>query len=399
MTFAKRVSQIQPSGTLAITSLVDTLRREGRSIIDLGAGEPDFDTPQVVKDAAVAAIAEGYTKYTPATGSIELRKAICDKLQRDNALKYSPSEIVVTCGAKHAIINVLLALCQEGDEVILQSPYWTSYVEQVRFVDAAPVIVETDERSGFKMSVEQLRAAITPKTKLLLLNSPSNPTGAVYTPQELSAFADVARDFDFYILSDEIYEKIVYDKMRHESIAVFPGMRDRTIVVNGVSKSHAMTGWRIGYLAANSEIIKAVTTIQSHTTSNPASISQRAAVSALNSDHGIVDEMVVQFKKRRDYLAAQLQSLPGMVCPLPEGAFYMFPNVEGLFGLKYKDKHIASAMDLCAVLLEEEGIAAVPGEAFGSHRHLRISYATSMANLEDAVARTRRVLKKLGATN
>lgn len=397
MTFAKRVSRIQPSQTLAITALVDALRREGRSIIDLGAGEPDFDTPQVVKDAAVAAIAEGYTKYTPAAGSLEIKKAICEKLKRENALIYSPSEIVVTCGAKHAIINVMLALCEAGDEVILQSPYWTSYVDQVQLVGARPVIVETDERSGFKMSVGQLQQAITSKTKLLILNSPSNPTGAVYTPTEISAFADVVRDRDFYILSDEIYEKIIYDGLRHESIAALPGMRDRVIVVNGVSKSHAMTGWRIGYLAANTEIVKAVINIQSHTTSNPSSISQRAAIAALNADHAIIDEMVVEFKRRRDYLYGQLREIPDMVCPRPEGAFYMFPNVEGLFGLRDKGKPMQSSSDLCAAFLEEEGIAMVPGEAFGSAKHLRISYATSMANLQEAMARLRRALKKIGA--
>ena len=399
MTLAKRVSQVQPSQTLAITALVDTLRREGRSIIDLGAGEPDFDTPQVAKDAAVAAIAEGYTKYTPATGSVEIRKAICEKLKRENALNYSPAEIVVTCGAKHAIINVLLALCQEGDEVIVQSPYWTSYVEQVRFVGARPVIVETDERSGFKMSIGQLQGAITAKTKMLILNSPSNPTGAVYTRQELAAIADLVRKFDFYILSDEIYEKIIYDGLRHESIAVFPEMRERTIVVNGVSKSYAMTGWRIGYLAAAAEIIGAVTTIQSHTTSNPTSISQRAAIAALNANHTIIDDMVVEFKERRDYLASQLREMPGIVCPLPEGAFYMFPSVDALFGKKYRQKPIQSSMDLCAFLLEQEGIAAVPGEAFGSPRHIRISYATSMANLKEAVARLGRAFKALSDIN
>ncbi|HEX9654283.1 MAG TPA: pyridoxal phosphate-dependent aminotransferase [bacterium] len=399
MTLAKRVSQVQPSQTLAITALVDTLRREGRSIIDLGAGEPDFDTPQVAKDAAVAAIAEGYTKYTPATGSVEIRKAICEKLKRENALNYSPAEIVVTCGAKHAIINVLLALCQEGDEVIVQSPYWTSYVEQVRFVGARPVIVETDERSGFKMSIGQLQGAITAKTKMLILNSPSNPTGAVYTRQELAAIADLVRKFDFYILSDEIYEKIIYDGLRHESIAVFPEMRERTIVVNGVSKSYAMTGWRIGYLAAAAEITGAVTTIQSHTTSNPTSISQRAAIAALNANHTIIDDMVVEFKERRDYLASQLREMPGIVCPLPEGAFYMFPSVDALFGKKYRQKPIQSSMDLCAFLLEQEGIAAVPGEAFGSPRHIRISYATSMANLKEAVARLGRAFKALSDIN
>ncbi len=395
MTFANRVNQVQPSQTLAITALVDTLRRQGRSIIDLGAGEPDFDTPEPVKQAAIAAIAEGYTKYTPATGSVEIRQAISEKLKRENSLNYSPAEIVVTCGAKHAIINVLLALCQEGDEVILQSPYWTSYVEQIRFVGATPVIVSTDERSGFKMSAEQMQSAVTSKTKMLLLNSPSNPTGAVYTPAELSAFAEVARQSNFYILSDEIYEKIIYDGLRHESIAALPGMRDRTILVNGVSKSYAMTGWRIGYLAAAPEIIKAVTTIQSHTTSNPTSISQRAAVAALNANHQIIDNMVGEFKKRRDYLAGRLDEIPGIVCPRPQGAFYMFPNVEGWFGLKYKAQTLESSMDVCSFLLEEEGIAAVPGEAFGSHRHIRISYATAMANLEEAVARLARASKKL----
>jgi aspartate aminotransferase len=245
------------------------------------------------------------------------------------------------------------------------------------------------------MSAEQVQSAVTSKTKMLILNSPSNPTGAVYRPEELAAMAEAARPSNFYIISDEIYEKIIYDGLRHESIAALPGMRGRTIVVNGVSKSYAMTGWRIGYLAAAPEIVKAVTTIQSHTTSNPTSISQRAAVAALNANHQIIDNMVVEFKKRRDYLASRLDEIPGIVCPRPPGAFYMFPNMEGWFGLKYKEQTLKSSLDVCSFLLEEEGIAAVPGEAFGSHRHIRISYATSMANLEEAVARLARAAKKL----
>jgi aspartate aminotransferase len=395
MFLARRVNQIQASQTLAITNLVDSLRREGRDIIDLGAGEPDFETPQLIKEAGIEAIQRGYTKYTHSSGSFELRQAICEKLKRENGLDYAPSEIIVTCGAKHAIINVLLALCQEGDEVILQSPYWTSYLEQIRLVDATPVILPTDESSGFKFSPRQLQQAITPRTKLLIINSPSNPTGAVYSPSELSAMAEVLKRSDVFILTDEIYEKLIYDNEKHQSLAAFPELQERTIVVNGVSKAYSMTGWRIGYLAAKSEIVQAASKIQSHMTSNATSISQWASIAALRANSKIVEEMAAEFAQRRNYLFAQLRELPGINCVLPKGAFYLFPNISAYFGLKYQNQAIQSALDFCSYLLEEEGVALVPGEAFGSNNNVRISYATSMVNLQEAVLRMERGLRKL----
>jgi len=395
LTLAERTKKIQPSQTLAITSLVDSLRRNGRQVIDLGAGEPDFDTPDEIKEAGIRAIREGFTHYTPAAGVLELKEAICDRLNQDHGFEYKASEVVVTCGAKHAIVNVLLALCGRGDEVIVPAPYWTSYLEQVRFVESEPVILATDEQTEFKISPKQLQDAITDKTKLLMLNSPSNPTGSVYTESELKALIEVARSHDLLILYDEIYDKIIYDDQLHVNPAAFPEMRDRVITVNGVSKAFAMTGWRIGYLAATEEIAKAAAKIQSHTTSNPCSISQQASIAALKADSTIYKDMVREFDRRRKYLMEQLTGIPRIECTLPKGAFYAFPKVSGYFGLQYNDSTLESSMDICSFLLEECGVAVVPGEAFGSPNHVRISYATSMDNLQDAVNRMERAFRKL----
>jgi len=387
ISFARRIQKVQPSQTMAITALVDSLRREGRDILDLGAGEPDFDTPDVIKEAGIRAIREGFTKYTPASGTLELKKAICEKIETDYGIEYSPPEILVNCGAKHAVVNVLLALCEQGDEVIIPAPYWTSYPEQVRFVDATPVILETDESTDFKISPKQLEDAVNPNTKLLILNSPSNPTGSIYSQSELSGLAEVIKKHKFHVLSDEIYDKIIYDGLNHVSLAAFTELRDRVILVNGVSKSYAMTGWRIGYMAGNSELIKAAAKIQSHTTSNPCSISQQASIAALQADDAIVAEMVRAFDRRRKYLAEQLTAIPQITCNLPQGAFYMFPNVSGYFGCKYNGQAIENSMDFCSFLLQEAGVAFVPGEAFGSIRNVRISYATSMENLRETILR------------
>jgi aspartate aminotransferase len=399
MSFTQRSQKVQASQTMAITALVDSLRREGKDILDLGAGEPDFDTPDVIKEAGIRAIQQGFTKYTPASGTLELKKAICEKIKTDYGIEYSPPEILVTCGAKHAVVNVLLALCEQGDEVIIPAPYWTSYPEQVRFVDATPVILETDESTDFKISPKQLENAVNSNTKLLILNSPSNPTGSVYTQSELFGLAEVIRKHNFHVLSDEIYDKIIYDGLNHVSLAAFPELRDRVILVNGVSKSYAMTGWRIGYMAGNSELIKAAAKIQSHTTSNPCSISQKASIAALQADEAIVAEMVGAFDRRRKYLAEQLTAIPKIKCNLPKGAFYMFPNVSGYFGCKHNDKTIENSMDFCSFLLPEAGIAFVPGEAFGSSRNVRISYATSMENLRETISRLTRALVQLRNQN
>lgn len=398
MTFSKRVQEIQPSQTIAITAQVDVLRRQGKDIIDLGAGEPDFDTPQIIKDAAIRAIQDGFTKYTPASGILELKQAVCDKLMSDHNLSYSPGEVIVSCGAKHSIMNVLLALCEDGDEVIMASPYWTSYPEQVRFVGAKPVFIQTDEEANFKIKPYQLQKVVNSHSKLLILNSPSNPTGAVYTQEELLALEEVLRDTHFYILSDEIYEKIIYDGQQHVSMASFPSLRERLILVNGVSKAYSMTGWRIGYLAADTQIVKAVAKIQSHSTSNPCSISQKASIAALKADRALIREMVQAFDRRRRFLIDQLNGLPRVRCTLPKGAFYMFPNVSRYFGLKAGDDTIENPTDLCTFILEQEGVAMVPGEAFGSQQHIRISYATSLNILKEAVVRIERALRKLRAS-
>lgn len=395
MTLADRTNRIQPSQTLAVSALVSELRREGRTVIDLGAGEPDFETPQIVKDAAIRAIKEGFTHYTPAAGIPELKEVICERFQKDLDVAYDPQNIVVSCGAKHSVANVFLALCQSGDEVIIPAPYWTSYVEQVRFVDAKPVIIETDDSSEFKISPGQLQRAITPNTKILLLNSPSNPTGSVYTHSELSELAEILQKNEFYILSDEIYDKIIYDGIRHISLVNFVGLKDRMIVVNGVSKTYAMTGWRIGYLAADAKVAKAVAKIQSHTTSNPSSISQKASVAALKAGSDIYSEMVREFDRRRKFLADQLTAMPRITCNLPKGAFYMFPNVSAYYGCKHDDTTIENSIDLCSYLLKEAGVALVPGEAFGAKDYVRISYATSMNNLQDAVASLDAAFRKL----
>ena len=399
MAFTQRVQKVRSSQTMAITALVDSLRREGKDILDLGAGEPDFDTPDVIKEAGIRAIQDGFTKYTPASGTLEFKKTICEKIETDYGIKYSPPEILVTCGAKHAVVNVLLTLCQQGDEVIVPGPYWTSYPEQVRFVDATPVILETDESTNFKISPQQLEDAVNPNTKLLILNSPSNPTGSVYTQSELSGLAEVIKKHDFHVLSDEIYHKIIYDGLNHSSLASFTELRDRVILVNGVSKSYAMTGWRIGYMAANSELIKAAAKIQSHTTSNPCSISQQAGIAALQADDAVVAEMVRAFDRRRKYLAEQLAAIPKIKCDLPRGAFYMFPNVAGYFDCKYNGKPIENSMDFCSFVLQEAGVAFVPGEAFGSSNNVRISYATSMENLRESISRLTRALLQLRDEN
>ena len=395
MFLAQRIHQIEPSQTLAITALVAELRRSGKNPIDLGAGEPDFDTPGVIKQAAVQAIQDGFTKYTPVSGIFELKEAICDKFKKDAGVQYSPSEILVTCGAKHALANTIMALCEEGDEVIIPTPYWTSYLQQVKFVGSMPVFIETDERTDFKILPYQLQAAITAKTKLLILNSPCNPTGSAYTETELTELAEVIEKHDFFIIYDEIYEKIIYDGLRHVSLASYSELRERVVLINGFSKAYAMTGWRLGYMAANVELIKAATKIQSHTTSNPNSIAQKAGLAALQCNNSIIREMVMAFDQRRKFLADELSGIPLIKCSLPKGAFYIFPNVSEYFGLKYGDKLIKNSIDLCEYILNEAGIAMVPGEAFGSKNHVRVSYANSMSNLQEAVSRLGDALKKL----
>ena len=397
MKLATRVAKIKPSETLAITAKANALKAEGRDVIGFGAGEPDFDTPANIKQAAIKAIEAGFTKYTPVGGTDELKDAIINKLKIDNSLVYKRSQIVVSCGAKHSLYNLAQALFEPGDEVIIPAPYWVSYPDIVVLAGGKPVILNTLEKDGFKIKPGQLKSAITNNTRALIINGPSNPTGAVYSPEELKAIASVLIDENILIITDDIYEKIIYTKYPFANIAsVESKLKDRTIVVNGVSKAYAMTGWRIGYAAGPEEIISAVSKIQSQNTSNPTSISQKASVEALNGDQSVVSIMVSEFRKRRDVIVAALNDIQNVKCLLPEGAFYVFPNVSGVYGRSYKGKKITNSTQLIDYLLDEANVAIVPGAAFGSDDHIRLSYATSLKNIEEGVKRIKNAIAKLG---
>ena len=380
MKLSSRVQNVSASMTLAITAKAKKMKREGIDVIGFGSGEPDFDTPPHIKQAGIRAIQKGLTKYTPASGTDELKKAICDKFFNDNKLKYEPSQIVVSCGAKHSIYNIFQAVCDRGDEVIIPSPYWLSYPEMVKLAGATPVFIDTDEKSGFKVSPEKLKAALTKKTKVIVLNSPANPTGCVYNVDELKKIRDIVVKNNILVISDEIYEEIIFDQRVHVSIASLgDDIFNQTIVVNGASKSFAMTGWRIGYAGFSDEkIAAAVKNLQSHSTSNPASISQEAALQALKEKTSDVKNMVTEFERRRDYIVGRIKDIKGLSCERPGGAFYVFPRIE--------KKDIAS-MELSERLLAEAKVAVVPGKAFGSDRHVRLSFATSMENIKNGMDR------------
>jgi aspartate aminotransferase len=392
-------SRIQPSQTLALTNLVNELRRQGKNVIDLGAGEPDFDTPEPVRHAAIAAIQKGKTKYTPNTGTTALREAIAASLKKEYGAIYQPNEIIVSNGAKQSIYNALLAICNPGDEVVLPSPYWVSYPEQIAMTGATIKYAVTADFADFKMTPAQLRAAITPKTKLLILNSPSNPTGTVYTTAELKALADIIHRHEIFVLADEIYLKLLYDGVETTSLCSFSEIRDRLILVNGFSKSYAMTGWRLGFAAAPAAIVQAMDKIQSHTTSNACSISQEAGLAAISGNQEAIEMMRQKFDERRRFVYERLSKMPGVSVRLPKGAFYMFINVAPLLGLndappgaldwgrQINGKKLKSPNDLCQYLVEHAGVALVAGEAFGSAFHVRLSYATDMNTLQEAMKR------------
>ncbi len=392
---SRRMSQISESQTLALSGLMARLKREGKDVVALGAGEPDFDTPQHIKEAAIAAIQKGFTKYTAAEGTAELREAICRWLLEEYQAEYKPSQIVVTCGAKHAVYQAILAVCNPGDEVLLPAPYWVSYPEQIKLAGATIKFMETNERSNLKISAAQLKDAITSRTKLLILNSPSNPSGAVYDARELSSLAEVIHDSGIMVLSDEIYDKIVFDDAQFASIAQFPEIRDQLLLVNGVSKTFAMTGWRIGFLAAHQDVANAVKNYQGHSTSNPTSISQSAALTAMLGQKQFIVDMRAAFTERRNYVHHRLCAMPNVRCLLPQGAFYAFPNISAYFGKRKGDRLIQSSVDLCGYLLQDFGVAIVPGSAFGMDSHARLSFATSMAVLEKALDRIENGLKSL----
>jgi len=396
MQLAKRLQLIKPSPTLMVTVQVAALRRQGIEVIDFGAGEPDFDTPDHIKEAAITALKQGKTKYTPVGGTAELKEAIITKLQRDNGLTYSMQEVTSNCGGKHTLFNAFHALFGEGDEVLIPAPYWVSYSDMVILAGGQPKLLMTDEKTGFKITAVQLQAAITPQSKALLINSPSNPTGGAYTESELRMIADVVERSNLFVISDDVYEKFLYDSPRCPHIlGLKPHLRDRVLITNSVSKTYAMTGWRLGYAAGPKELISAIETLQSQSTSNPTSIAQAAAVTALTGTQEPVGIMAKEFAKRRKYVVDRLRAIPGIMCTLPEGAFYVFPRVSAYFGAKWQDKTISSAMDLSLYLLQEGKVALVAGEGFGSSDHVRISYATSMKNLEQGLNQIETALKQL----
>ncbi|OAI17114.1 MULTISPECIES: pyridoxal phosphate-dependent aminotransferase [Methylomonas] len=391
ITLSDRVKAVKPSPTLAITARAAAMRAAGKDIIGLGAGEPDFDTPEHIKTAGINAINSGFTKYTAVDGTAGLKKAVIAKFKRDNGLDYEPKQILVSCGGKQSFYNLAQALLNSGDEVIIPAPYWVSYPDMVLLADGVPVIVEAGQSQGFKITPAQLRAAITAKTRLLVINSPSNPTGAAYSLDELKALGDVLVDFpDVLIATDDMYEHILWNNGEFVNILnAHPGFYDRTIVLNGVSKAYSMTGWRIGYCAGPADLIDAMCIIQSQSTSNPTSISQVAAEAALNGDQGCIDAMMVEFKKRHDFVVAELNTIDGIECLATDGTFYVFPNVDKLIA---RLDGINDDLEFAEYLIEKAGVALVPGSAFGCPGHIRISIATSMANLENALARIKQAV-------
>lgn len=395
---ANRLAAVKPSPTMAVTAKAAELKAAGKDIIGLGAGEPDFDTPDHIKQAAIDALAKGDTKYTPVSGTLALKDAIIAKFKRDNNLDYSRAQIVVGVGAKQVLFNALLATVNPGDEVIIPAPYWVSYPDMVIVAEGKPVIVECPESAGFKLTAAALEKAITPKTKWVILNSPSNPTGAAYTETELKALAAVLlKHPQVHVLSDDIYEYLVYDGFKFRTIAdIEPQLYSRTVTVNGVSKAYSMTGWRIGYAGGPKEIITAITDVQSHSTSNPCSISQAASVAALNGDSSFLKKWLESFRGRRDMVVKALNAIPGISCATPEGAFYVFPNCTDLFGRKTPGgKVLQTSADVCEYFLDEALVAAVFGSAFGLEGYFRISYATSEAALTKAMERIAAAVGKL----
>lgn len=393
---SKKLAQIAPSPTLSLVAKVNSMKAAGIDVVGFGGGEPDFDTSDEIKDAAKKSLDDGFTKYTATSGIPDLKKAVCEKFKTDNGLVYESSQIIISCGAKHSLYNAISAICNDGDEVILPAPYWVSYFEQIRLAGATPIIIDTDEKSNFKITAEMLKSKITDKTKLLILNSPSNPTGMVYTKEELSAIAEVAVARNIYVISDEIYEKIVYDGTQHVSIASLnPQIKDLTVVINGVSKSYSMTGWRIGYAAGPKEIVSLMSNLQDHVTSNPVSFVQKATIKALHTNQQIISMMVTEFKKRRDYIVDRLNMLPGITCTKPQGSFYVFPNISKLYGKSYNNKKIVDSTSFCDILLDEAMAAAVPGSGFGADNYMRLSYATSMENIVKGLDRIEKFVKML----
>ena len=395
MKLSARLNRLAPSATLAMSQKSSEMQAQGIDVINMSVGEPDFNTPDAIKQKAKEAIDENYSRYSPVPGYMDLRKAVCEKLKKENGLDYAPSEILVSNGAKQSVCNTVMALVDDGEEVIIPAPYWVSYPQMALLAGATPVFIDATFEQNFKITPEQLEAAITPKTRLLILCSPSNPTGSVYSKEELAALAEVIKKHDeLYVLADEIYEHINYVG-HHESIAQFPGMKERTIIVNGVSKAYAMTGWRIGYIAAPEWIVKGCNKLQGQYTSGPCSVSQKAAEAAYVGSQECVEEMRKAFERRRDLIVKLAKDIPGLEVNIPNGAFYLFPKCSSFFGKSYNGKKIENSTDFAMYLLEEGHVATVGGDAFGSPECFRMSYATSDDNIIEAMSRIKTVLSKL----
>ena len=392
---AERLKKVAPSLTLAIDAKAKQMIKDGVDLVGFGVGEPDFNTPENIKEAGINAIKANKTRYTPASGIPELKTAAAEKFKKENGLEYKPSDIIISCGAKHSLYNIFMAILNPGDEVIIFSPYWVSYEEQVKIADGIPVFVRLDEPRNFEIDFSLLEKKITKKTKAMIVNSPSNPAGTVLSADSLEKLADIALKHKLLIISDEIYEKLIYNGKKHISIASFSKeVKAQTIVVNGVSKTYAMTGWRIGYLASdNKEIVSAIDNLQSHSTSNPATMTQAAAVEALKTPDSVVQAMASEFDKRRQHVMKRLDGIPGLTYVEPEGAFYIFPNFSSFKGKTIKGRQIKGSLDLAEMLLNEAKVAVVPGIAFGSDNHFRLSYATSMANIDKGLDRIAEALK------
>ncbi len=385
---AERVINLKPSPTLAVDAKAKALKAQGADIINLSAGEPDFDTPDHIKDAAIAAIREGFTKYTPVAGIVELRQAIIDKLKRDYSTEYGLDEVVVSTGGKQGLYNCFQAILDPGHEVIIPVPYWVSYPAMVELAGGRPVFLQCEAENNFDIDLDRLSNLVTDKTRALIINSPSNPTGSVYSRQTLEALAKMAVEKGFYIITDDIYDEIRFDGQGPENpVSVFPDAREHVVIANGVSKTYAMTGWRIGYLAGPQPVIKAATKIQSQSTSNPNSIAQKAAHAALSGPQDCVKDMVKAFRERRDFIVERLNNISGIKCNMPQGAFYVFPDVSSLFGKSAGDFEIKGSLELADYLLEKAKVACVPGIAFGDDRFIRFSYATSKEQIEEGLNR------------
>jgi len=396
MNISKKFQSVAPSSTLAITAKVNEMKANGINVVGFGAGEPDFNTPEHIREAAIKAINDGFTRYTPASGTKELKAAVAEKFRRENGLSYGVENIVISNGAKHSLMNALGVILNPGDEVIIPTPCWVSYPEMVKLNDGVPVLLKASEEEGFVVSAEKIASAITDKTRAVIINTPSNPTGMIYSEEELRKIADLCVEKNIYVISDEIYEHLIYDGGKHVSIASFnDAIKDLTIIINGVSKTFAMTGWRIGYTASNAALAKAMGSVQSHATSNPNSIAQKATEAALNGSMEPVIAMKKEFEKRRTYMVNRMNTLPGVSCLMPQGAFYVMMNVKALFGKSINGKTITDCSSFAEILLDEALVSVVPCKDFDSEDHVRWSYATSMENIVEGLDRLEAFLNKL----